>query len=165
VKLHVYHSLCIRKILFKFRCDRWIMKGMFFKNKVPSPLISPSIPWAFLKLHTYHSLRMLCKWYTFGCDRSITKGTLLEKQSTFCIVPRLVFHGSFCNSTPAIQCARATIGISLVAILSLIHVHKWLVLIQESDFLCYAWRWRSKHRHWAKPDASNSVSTSPQKLG
>jgi hypothetical protein len=37
----------------------------------------------------------------FGCDRSITKGTLLEEQSTFYTVPRLVFHGSFWKSALA----------------------------------------------------------------
>ena len=70
----------------------------------------------FLKLHTYHSLNMPYNRYKFGCDRSITKGILLEEQSTFSTVYRILFKGSYCNSTSNTHCACPTIGISLDAI-------------------------------------------------
>ena len=53
-----------------------------------------------MKLHTYHSLHMRNSCYNFGCSWSITKSSLLEEQSFFSTVLRLLFHGSFWNFTP-----------------------------------------------------------------
>jgi len=49
----------------------------------------------FLKLHTEQLRRVTYKRYKFDSNRSVMKGTLLEKQSTFSTVSRLLFEGFY----------------------------------------------------------------------
>ena len=66
--------------------------------------------------------------YKFGCNRSITKGTLLEKESTFLAVSRLLFKWSIWNYKLFTYCVCNNHGISC-----LLSVRKKGTLLEEQN--------------------------------
>jgi hypothetical protein len=68
---------------------------LYFENKLPFRLISPTIEGMLLRLHTSHFKRTRYKLCTFGINRLIRKGCLFEHQSTFSSVSSLPLKG--CN--------------------------------------------------------------------
>jgi hypothetical protein len=85
------------------------------KRKIFNAKGLTSIPISYL---AFLALCVHYNWCKCGCDQTKIKGTLLKERSTFITVTRLIFHGLFSHYTPFTHCTCATIGISLIAIVS-----------------------------------------------
>ena len=113
LKLHIFHSLRMCYVCYKFVCDRSILKGTFLEEHSISPLYLTfycmdlsETPYLSL---IAHALQLVLFWL-----QSVNnEGHFTCRTITFYTASCPPFHESFWISTPITHCPCAIIGISL----------------------------------------------------
>jgi hypothetical protein len=76
MKICLYNTISIRYCLFKFGCNRSVIKGTLHGKGYLFACVLARFGWIFLKLYILDKIHTLYEVWEVGCDQSVPKRNL-----------------------------------------------------------------------------------------